>query len=311
MNNKLIPLCITLVVGIILAGSVLMPVLNDATKTEETLENTGYYFMDKISSSDADTYTIKWDATTPGILTVNGDDIKVGDWGVTYGMTLTVFATETDMFRVGPASGVQTLSWIQLRGSTINYAQANSSFDATIENGTATVYIDDDTTAKTLTYTDAYLISADEADYVMKKANEPAYMLPDSPIYSLGYSVIPNGSGNTNLVLSVIGNVEDVDIDVVRSSSSGTVTFSDVEIVTTPVAEYVNVVKFDKITFVASEGGVDTDMVYSYVIVPHTITAELSEHLTPGQIALMGAIPIMVIIALLMVAVGVVARRND
>ena len=40
------------------------------------------------------------------------------------------------------------------------------------------------------------------------------------------------------------------------------------------------------------------------------MTAELANHLTPGQIALLNAIPIMVIVALLMAAVGAVALRR-
>lgn len=309
-KTNILTLIITLVVGVILAGSLLGPVISDATKTEETFENTGYYFMDKISSSDADTYTIEWDANEAGTLIVNGEEIHVGDWGVTYGMTLTIFATETDIFRVGPAQGVQTLSWIQLRGSTINYAQANTAFDATIQQGNISVQLDSEPTPRTLTYTEAYMISADKSDYVMKKMNESVYMLPDSPIFSMGYSVVSNGSGNDNLVLSVSGTIEGVEATVIRSSGANPITFSDFDISTTPVSNYVDLVKFDKITFVATDNGVNTDMTYSYVIVPSEVTAELSNHLTPGQISLVGAIPVLVIVALLMAAVGAIALRR-
>ena len=42
MNNKLIHIVLTLVVGIILAGSVLVPVLNDATEALTVTKNNDY-----------------------------------------------------------------------------------------------------------------------------------------------------------------------------------------------------------------------------------------------------------------------------
>lgn len=310
-SSKLTQAIIGIIVAVMVLGIVLVPVLSQATETEKTFENTGYYYMDKIASNDADAYTIKWDATDAGTLIVNGKDIHVGDWGTTYGMTLTIFATETDIFRVGPAPGVQTLSWIQLRGSTINYAQASSSFDATIQEGNISVQLDAEPTPRTLTYTEAYMISADKSDYVMKKMNESVYMLPDSPIFSMGYSVISNGSGNDNVVLSVSGTIEGVEVDVIRSSGVNPITFSDFNISTTPVSNYVDLVKFDKITFVATDNGADTDMTYSYVVVPAEITAELTEHPTPMMITLINIIPVFVVLAIILGVCGLFYYRKN
>ena len=71
MNNKLIPLVLTLVVGIILAGSVLMPVLNDVTKTEQTFVNNGVFNYGIFTPED--TYTLVYNNTNlDGKITVNG-----------------------------------------------------------------------------------------------------------------------------------------------------------------------------------------------------------------------------------------------
>lgn len=303
-TGKFIGLLVFFLVGALVLMA-FVPIIQETASATDTFTNDGYYYMDKISMNDTDTYTIVWDASTDaGILTVNGKEINVGDWGATYGMTLTIFATETDIFRVGPAQGVQTLSWVQIRGSTINYAQASSSFSATITGGNVSVQLDTEGSPRTLTYTDAYMISADKSDFVMKKMNESVYMLSDSPIFSMGYSVISNGNGNDNVVLSVNGTVEGVTVDVVRSSSVNPITFSNFNISTTPVSNYIDLVKFDKITFVATDNGADTDMTYSYVIVPTEITAEKSIHPDETLSTVINLLPLIAGVGLLMFLVG-------
>lgn len=312
MNNKLIPIVITLVVGIILAGSVLMPVLNDASKTENTLTNEGYYTMDKLLSTDEAVYSFAWDATNGTIVTVNGTDMDITTWGLSTNQLVSVFASETDIIRLGVASGQAALQWVQIRGSTINYAGASSTFSATISEGTVTAQLDSEESPRTLTYDTAYFINNDgSGDYVMKKSDKTAYMLADTPIYAIGTTGIMGSGVSNNTTLKIEGDIEGVEISTLHTPATGDVTYEDVNIVYTPNNKYVGLYDFSKITFKGVIGDDSTDIVYSYVIVPKEVTAELSEHLTPGQIALMGAIPVLVIVALLVVAVGVVARRNE
>ena len=312
MKANILTLAITLTVGIILAGSLLMPVISDATTTEKTFENKGYFYMDKIAASDADAYTIEWSSATAGVIAVNGVDVNVSDWSPTsYGQTITIFATESDIFRVGMGSGGNSLLWVQIRGGTISYAQASSSFDATIESGTATIYLDSETSPRTLSYTDAYMIASEKSDYIMKRAADEVYMLKDSPIYSIGVTSIAAGSGTDTVVFGVEGTADDVDISVIRQSTVNEITLTEPVINKTAVSGYVNLYTFKEITFTATELATDTDCVYSYVIVPTTITAELSQHLAPGEIAILNALPILIIVALVVMAAGALYLKRD
>ena len=72
-SKNLLTLAITLTVGIILAGAMLMPIINEMTVTTDTFTNEGYFYMDEI---DADsTRTILWDHTAPNQLTIDSDNV--------------------------------------------------------------------------------------------------------------------------------------------------------------------------------------------------------------------------------------------
>lgn len=307
-SKNLLTLAITLTVGIILAGSLLMPVISDATETERTLENIGYYSMNELNASDDTEHTLTWASSNKNILAVDGKDIEISSFDAV-GASLTIFASETDLLRIGISSstGSPGLSWIQMRGSTVAYASANTTFTATISSGSVAAVMDG--TSKSLSYTSAYLITAEDGDYVMKKANETAYMFEDSTIYSLGYTTISNGDTSLNAVFKVDGDLSEVEVS---SLTSDLVTFSDVVINSTLDGKYVGVSKFSSVSFTATAGGSDTDCIYSYVIVPHYITAELSQHLDQGEIAIMNALPVLIIAALVVMAAGALyLKRND
>ena len=313
MNTKLITLVITLVVGVILAGSLLVPVLNDITTTERTFTNDGYYAMSKLTANDTETYTLSWDVSEPNIITVNDVETSTTTWGTVTNMAFSIFATETDIFRIGFGNSTN-LEWVQIRGDTYNYASATSTFTATISEGTVSVLMDTTETPYELTYTTAYLIDpTDTSGYVMKLTNEAAYVMADTEIVGMGISPV----NNVSYVMRVVGNaseVSSVDVDVIKiTNAAPDVTISDIAIDSTDVSGYNDLMTFNKFTFKATPtGGTATNVTYSYVIVPAEVTAELSQHLTSGQNALLGAIPILVIVSLVLAAVGMIyGGRND
>lgn len=308
--KRIVALVVGASVMVLIFSALLVPIINDATTTERTLTNTGYFNMNKITDTDETTHTIAWDATNSQVLTVDGVDMPVSNWGIGSYQQVTVFATETDLIRVNPISGGQSISWVQIRGNQVNYAQANSTFSATMSEGSATISVD--SSPWSLTYSEAYIITNGEGQYTMKKADETAYMLSDSLIYSLGYTQLPYSGGNDNVVFGVNGNINAVNVSVVRHSAATTISISDVEIHKTEVASYVGVSAFDKITFVATDDGTPTDVTYSYVIVPAEITAELAVHPDDGTRALLSAIPIIAMIGIVLAVVGVaIVGRSD
>lgn len=312
-SKNLLTLAITLTVGIILAGSLLMPVISDATTTEKTFENEGYFFMDKISSTDEDTHTITWAASTPNIIVVDGTNMDIASFGLPSGFaSVTIFATETDIIRLGANNDGTSLNWVQVRGSTWYYSSSTTSFTATIAGGDLTAVLDG--TTRATTYTDAYLIDKDEnGAYVMKKSDEKAFMLADSEFYNIGVTNITSGF----IILKVEGNIESATVTplTISPETFSTPTISDEEIVKNTVNGYKDLYQFDKLTFTASynDGTNDKtiDCVYSYVIVPASVTAELTNHLNPGEIAIMNALPVLIIAALVVMAAGALYLKRD
>ena len=323
MNNKLITIVLTLVVGTILAGSVLVPVLNDATKTEKTFTNDGYFRMTEYGTDTDVVFT--WDYDNPHQITVNDVVVPIAANAINREPRVTVlFSSDTLLIRSlgdsnGEFIGVQAYTSTSLSPKSCYVGMTTpSDMTVTCSNGTATVasYGAD----LTASYTKVYVPSND-GEFIMKDKDKSAYLLEDSEIHAFGLTNLTKSGGGTEAVgLYLDGSIaDDVTIDEWRFDTNNySIAYSDKSVNATAVNGYENLYSLSSVTFTAelttlgdAPETTDTDVTYSYFLVPYQVTAELSQHLSPSEIALMGAIPIMVIVALLVVAVGVVARRND
>ena len=299
-------LIITLVVGVILTGALLGPVINDTTKTEGTFNNSGYFSMDAVEES-TDT-TIRFDNTLSKAY-VDGNEVSVSSSNPN---NFTILGADNFIVRWQPSNSIRiysdnvkwgfattdTFTFVEFKvdGSTVSITSDKTSQEAaTISMGNT-----------------PFVISAnDDAEYVMKLANEGAYVTDES-VCLMGISV---GLGfNTAIGVYGIGTIADgmsLSTAYQGTSVTGDVTYTD------PVADYSSVsgynglYKLNGYTSTITVGETTpTDISYTYFIVPAEVTAELSQHLDGGQISLMKAIPIMVIVALLMTAVGAIALRR-
>lgn len=303
MNNKLIPLCITLVVGIILAGSVLMPVLNDATTTNETITNDGLCRM--IEYDDTQDLSILWDYTNPYAITVNDTEYALPNSPTTYDVT--ILGCESFILRYRVTSSLTQVSLMGSFSGTYNASTSDSSSMTATATGGTIVFDNGSGSTKTETYTDLWCVG--QGDYIMKDSAIDVAVKADSRIVAIGFS----NTLSKNYRVVVDGSIsEGFERTIIPSTTFTNYTLSDVEADYTEFAKYLDVDKFSKLSWTVTDSSDNTaTVVYSQIIVPYQVTGELSQHLTPGQIALLGAIPVMVIVALLVVAVGVVARRND
>ena len=291
-KNNVLTLIITLIVGIILAGSLLMPVLTDATTTERTFTNDGYFRMDKVTDGNL---TFNWDYDEPTKIVVNDETIEYTNDS---GNEISVVCSNTFYLRIRDNNA----SFIYNGpGGNVIADSTGESLTVTITENSGTVTNGTDT--KNFTNVgDIYHIS-NSGDYAMKKSNEAAYLNEDSEIFIRGMSRI----GIHYVSFIVNGNIND-GATVLGSD----VTISDISMNATADNAYKDLYKFNDITFDAVFTGetTPTHVTYNYVVVPYQVTSELSQHLTPGQISLLGAIPVMVIVALLMAAVGAIALRR-
>lgn len=298
---NVLTLIITLVVGVILTGALLGPVINDATKTEQTFVNEGVFNYGIFTPEDE--YELEV-VGADGSITVNGVAVDPFNATTRY---YSIVASDNFVARYGYSNNIYFCQCVGKDSSNNTFADGGVLTNISIDNGALAVQItksDSTVVSKTVEFTELYAIvpTADEA--VMKVATDSVYIKGDSPIYSSGLTQVTlwsnlfhlEGTYNDGLTISS-PNLPDATYDNITWNIE-------------PVSGYVDLYKLTSIEFDINNNGTTYHATYAYFGVPAEVTAELSNHLTPGQISLMGAIPVVVIVALLMVAVGAIAYRR-
>lgn len=302
-------LIITLVVGVILTGALLGPVISDASETERTFTNAGYFTMDKYALDEE--ITVSWDHSNPDVVTVGDETINItapiGKW-------VSIVVGDNWYFRYIHTNADVREVQMSYGGVATITASTSDGTDITLEcsegTATGTVYTAGVAgTPKTVSYTELYVISENGKYYIMKDSDAAATMLKDSEFIGVGQTFLSGGAS----IIKVEGTIEDgATVTIIGSTVTANVDTDTISVNATPKSGYIDCYDLSSITFDVTTSGGTTHATYNYFIVPAEVTAELSNHLTPGQISLMGAIPVLVIVALLMVAIGGIAlRRND
>lgn len=316
MDNKLLQVVLAITVGIVLLGGLLTPVISDASTTEKTFTNEGFFRMTEISSDDEGTTTITWDYTTPYVFTINGVDVTL-PFGNTSGniFPYTIFATDGWGLRFTASNGGNNID-LNLYGSGSSssllwYATTTDQDTATItlNSGTAS-FQKNDSTVVTQSYTSVFLPD-DKGEFTLKKGTEPAYMNKDSLIYSTGRTSATFGQNAFAININLSGNIENGATATILAPSGFTA--SEVTIASTEVDGYIDLYEFDKATFDITQDStsITAGAVYSQVIVPYQVTAELSQHLDASEIGLLAVIPVLMIVAFLVFAVRIFAGNRD
>ena len=305
MKANILTLAITLTVGIILAGSLLMPVISDATTTEETFRNDGVFNYGVFSTDD--TYTLVYNSTTG--ISVNGTPITIE--GVTPGTSSTrysIIAMENAIVRYGSnADGYAC----QIFGTNTDNQYMTNSYDdltATIADGKLSIVASSSggaTTTKTFEFTTMYAIVPSEDKAIMKIATGDVYIKGDSDLYASGQTTVTSWSN----IFHFEGTYDDG--ITITSPAIPTATYENVKWNIEPVKGFIDLYKLTSIEFDIVYNDTTTHAVYSYFGVPSSVTAERSQHLSPGEIAIVNAIPILIIVALVMMAAGALYLKRD
>ena len=302
-KTNLLTLVVTLTVGIILAGSLLMPVLSDATTTERTFTNDGAFYVE---ADPNETYTIEYDNTVANnTITVNGTDI-------TLDRDYTLVALENAILRLDSSS--HKLDWNGNGSYIVNINKLSLTIASGSISGTYTS-TGDETAWPTMTYDKIYVISPTEQSLIMSDYSVPVKVKGDSELFAMGRTVLNDGGVNKQFLVQIVGSIDDgVDVTIANVSTGVDIgaVITDLSINYTPVQGYNDLYTLTSITFKAAtaENGQVTNVTFSAYIVPATVTAELSQHLDAGEIALLNALPILVIIGLVLAGVGAIFIRN-
>lgn len=286
MKTNILTLVITLVVGIILAGALLAPVVADAQEhagpiAEKTNTVRGVYTYNIWDGEDV---TFEFTEGTSNTYTVNGETVTLtAQQNILIASNF--FSMRTGGQEANPGINYQYLG-------TTSGAQATLSY--VIEDGAYTLTIGETVLSGTLEWM-VYAV----ADGKTGTSGLGQLTTPTSAFYT---------SNLNNLV--VLGNVYTTgDNDTYFAYYNGDLTVneayadvSEVVISKSTTAGYSNI--YD--TTLSVKVGDETFTPY-HILAPIKVTGNETN---PGLSSLYGAIPIMVIVAILMVAVGAIALRR-
>lgn len=288
-SKNLLTLAITLTVGIILAGSLLMPVISDATTTERTYTNEGVFYMT--------------DDPTDYVLEIRGVDqeIIVNDELVTTFADLpnaawTLLSTPEYLIRMQGASS-NYACWITSITGTNTYVASTSTESAKIILTDSTITIG----TSVFNYTGEFRGIAKTGDYVMTSTG--GFVVSDTDTIIIGNGA--TGVTHWYDAFYIIGTVDEIQV-----STSDSITVSNVTVHADEIMGFNGSIVND-ISFVATDGTTTVDAVYNRVIVPTEVTIEKIGKLNPGEIAIMNAVPLMIIVALVMMAAGALYLKRD
>lgn len=301
-GNKLLSLIVTLTVGIIFVGAMLGPIINDASDTEKTFTNDGLWRMKEIENGDR--WARNGDA---GLWTYNGTD------------TITPAGSYSNS-NIALGNDWCVRSNGQLRGHTIGGNPASPSFIA--ENDLVSFTPGGGLNGNPYQSLTGYGYDS-AGEFVMLPYGESAYMNGGSALFATGSSSVDGAA----VIVHIEGTINDADIEIVVDSNfvnSGTPVLGDLVITNkqinyTIVDGYIDLYKLESITFDVSFSMTIGDTTtshsgsvnYSSYVVPYQVTAELSEHLDMGSIAILAAVPLMAIAALLLLVVRYFTAGRD
>lgn len=275
MKNNLLTLIITLVVGVILAGSLLAPVVADArtiTSTEVNYTNDSTLF--KMASAD-ETATI---SLASGTVTLNGAEVtKTSNSNI---LLSDAFSVDQILYQ----GNWLTRAWYK-DSIALSYPTA---FDLTFENGTVTGTVTSGGNTNDINDTYTYLYYADAAGNFTQISNTFGDIYVNSTKDIILAGLYYTGSNSTTYSY-IDGNFE------LEGDYTGSVDF-DTESVG------IDIVKVTGITVTIGE---ETFTPYRFLI-----PSEVTGHTETSISSLLGVIPIMVIVAILMLAVGAIAYRR-
>lgn len=308
MNAKSIAMgVVAMVVATVLVVTCAVPIISDSVKTEDTFTNEGLF---KLTKYDADTeLTILWDYENPDHIYVNDEDIDLSNVNVTYNTT--IFFSENAGIRLYyNHSGCQFM-WAT--GTAAADLNDNETLTVTCSSGSISAVVTaNGTPGSTInggTY-DSVICISNDGEYVMKASDVPAYMNGDSEFFGMG---VTNITGAGNKVLRVEGTIDDGATATIVTTSGTTATLTEPVISDSEVNGYIDLYQLDKIAFKGQvSGSADTNITYSYFVVPYEVTAERSVHVDGPTGDIITVIPVLMVLGIVIGAVALfLTTRRD
>ena len=296
MKTNALTLIITLVVGVILAGSLLGPVISDAQKTigdevtyTNSMTSSNQYRYDYVDSLELTATASETDGVSYDFV-INGKEITlIGDY-------MLAVASDGIVIQIGTAGQFAYSTYMETYASEPNLSPTTYPEVTLTMSGGSWSLKAGDTTLKDGTYT--WIVTyKDDGRYVAHNSSVVGAYCHETPsdfiVYGGGYS-----SGDLDTFYSY-GQGK---LTVAVSDYEGTLNWN-----TTLVDGTTDVYKVTTCNITISDGENNE----TYTPYRCLYLYEVTGHESGGaSYTLIGAIPIMVIVALLMLAVGAIAYRR-
>lgn len=282
--NKLIVTAITLVVGVILVGSLLSPVLSDAAKSLEASEEIQQNIENRMSKVDS--FTVAWDSTNK-VISVNGTDYPDMPSGKV------ILVSDKMMIRSTTLNQVVSLGiWAEGKASD---SISNASKDITITLTDGEISFVHGSPAVTDTFSASYAYVYDESGSYA--ATQEGYTTSVKVNTGDNVVIFQNGAWwkktyTPAVITASPGSLTSSTVEYAALATSGTETDLTVEF---EASDY------DELTLISC-----TPNVLS-VIAPYKYTAYESSPYS----GLLNPIVLIVIVGLLLSAVGIIAIRRE
>lgn len=289
-SNKLVPVFIALAISTILIGSVLVPVIDDAINDEfKTVVNNEFTYYR--SMADGDTIIVS-DATAT-TFTVNGESASVPT-----GTASQVITSDSLVFSMNREKSTHTV-YVLIDGVPYQYVATMVNLTVSKDKIIGTVTTADNTVSINVPITWAFTYSTGASDWVQYNAygNRSIAINDIDQLYGANWISTTSGffafHGDN---LKVNGIVNDTIVFNPEKQSG----YADYYILT-----YTS--DGDNTSFVVDNSGEDYTVHPYYLITPKSIM--VTEEKDAGTVAILAAIPIIVILSLLVTAASVIRGR--
>lgn len=285
MENKLIGTVLTIVVGVVLLGSLLIVAINDYTDETRDYRNVGTLY-EPYTEGDTHTITFTEDSVvTDGVAQNLPDTSAYGAATIIYGSGGMIRYMDTGYLSwwgtIGGSAANRSLGVATAVTITIADTGATTAVGAssTRSIGLATMYPDPD---------GAYAL-----------AYNPR-VLEDSTMYGCGVTTV----GDASYAVAWTGTIEEITASSIFPADQE---FGTIAVNTSNPAT--NLLKIDSVVIPNTTAG--ADFTYTYFFAPKSVTYENPDNLGSSNSAILLSIPVIVIAGLLVITVrGFVGNRD-
>lgn len=307
--RKNIMMIVSVMVAVIIALSVLVPVIQDTSASEDTFTNEGFFYARALNSDSTD--ILEWDPANPTKLVINNVEVDTTTIDSSYSNVTVAFSNDWFIRFALDTTVIYLYEADSEVSSSTDYASVSNekTFNMTCLNGVATITIGDATYNETI-QGDGLIISPDKADYVMKKSTTKAYVVGDSVVYGSGRTDRALGVQGTSFNAMFKASVDEGVIPIAYSPNTYTVTDSSVTYTDIAGGTYVDLYELTDYKITITDGTNSGTITYNQIFVPTEVNAERSVHVSTIEASLLGIIPLLVVIGIVIGAVWFIRQKN-